>query len=79
MLTPRQFHYAFTNTLDAGEAAEVYGCLPIPGRAQPLFHDNASYWDADQPGAGVKVPNTGTNIKVVSHNGTSMGVRIWKR
>lgn len=36
MLTPKQFHYAFTNTLD-GEAAEVYERLPIPGPARTLF------------------------------------------
>ena len=34
MLTPEQFHYAFTNTLDADEAAEVYERLPIPGPAR---------------------------------------------
>ena len=47
--------------------------------AQPLFHDNASYWDASQPAASVKVPDTGTNIKVLSHRRHSMGIRIWKR
>jgi pimeloyl-ACP methyl ester carboxylesterase len=36
MLTSKQFHYAFTNTLD-GEAAEVYERLPIPGPARTLF------------------------------------------
>ena len=36
MLTPKQFHYAFTNTLN-GEAAEVYERLPIPGPARTLF------------------------------------------
>jgi len=47
--------------------------------AQALFHDNESYWDATQPAASVKVPNTGTNIKVLSTDGTSMGIRVWKR
>ena len=37
MLTPKQFHYAFTNTIDAAEAAELYERLPIPGPARPLF------------------------------------------
>jgi non-heme chloroperoxidase len=37
MLTPEQFHYAFTNTLDAAEAAQVYERLPIPGPARTLF------------------------------------------
>lgn len=36
MLTPKQFHYAFTNTSD-GEAAQVYLRLPIPGPARTLF------------------------------------------
>ena len=44
--------------------------------AQPLFHDNASYWDASQPSASVKVPNTGTNIKVLSQEGTSMRIQV---
>jgi pimeloyl-ACP methyl ester carboxylesterase len=37
MLTPEQFHFAFTNTLDAAESAEVYDRLAIPGPARPLF------------------------------------------
>ena len=37
MLTPKQFHYAFTNTMDVAEAAEVYARLAIPGPARPLF------------------------------------------
>ena len=47
--------------------------------AQPLFHDNASYWDASQPNASVKVPNNGTSIRVLSQDGTSMKVRVYKR
>jgi alpha-beta hydrolase superfamily lysophospholipase len=37
MLTPKQFNYAFTNTLDTRAAAEVYERLPIPGPARTLF------------------------------------------
>jgi pimeloyl-ACP methyl ester carboxylesterase len=37
MLTPKQFSYAFTNTLDAHESREVYERLPIPGPARTLF------------------------------------------
>ncbi len=37
MLSPQEFHYAFTNTLGAAEAAEVYERLPIPGPARTLF------------------------------------------
>jgi non-heme chloroperoxidase len=37
MLTPKQFHYAFTNTLGTDEATAVYERLPIPGPARTLF------------------------------------------
>ena len=37
MLTPKQFNYAFTNTLGPAEAAEIYARLAIPGPARPLF------------------------------------------
>ncbi len=37
MLTPKQFNYAFTNTLDPREASDVYERLPIPGPARTLF------------------------------------------
>jgi immune inhibitor A len=47
--------------------------------AQPRFHDDASYWDASQPSASVKVPNTGTDIKVLSEKGTSMRIQVSKR
>jgi immune inhibitor A len=47
--------------------------------AVPLFHDNASYWTNDQPEGSVKVPNKGTNIKVLSQNGTSMRIKVYKR
>jgi immune inhibitor A len=57
-----------------GQASYVRG-----QSAQSLFHDNLSYWDASQPGASVRVPNTGTNIAVTSQDGTSMGIRVWKR
>ena len=47
--------------------------------AEPVFDDNASYWDSRQPSASVKVPNNGVSIKVLSETGTSMGVKVWKR
>src|SRR3954447_3052893 len=47
--------------------------------AKPLFHDNASYWDAEQPTAGVKVPNNRVNIKVLSQRGNDMRIRVWSR
>lgn len=36
-LTPEQFHYAFTNTLTAEEAAEVYERYEVPGPDRVLF------------------------------------------
>ena len=47
--------------------------------AKPLFHDNASYWDGDQPTASVKVPNNRVNIKVLSQRGNDMRIRVWSR
>ena len=47
--------------------------------AQPLFRDSASYWDPSQPAASVKVPDTGTEIRVLTTKGTSMDIRITKR
>ncbi|MBB4911865.1 immune inhibitor A domain-containing protein [Actinophytocola algeriensis] len=44
--------------------------------AVPLFDDTRKYWYAEQPNAGVKLPATGTTIRVVSTNGTSMKIRI---
>ncbi|WP_406466619.1 alpha/beta hydrolase [Streptomyces sp. NBC_01594] len=36
-LTPRQFHYAFTNTLDSAASQAVYDRHHIPGSARVLF------------------------------------------
>ena len=47
--------------------------------AQPLFNDSKAYWFAAQPGAGVKVPNNGVNIKVLDQSGTSMKIRVSAR
>jgi immune inhibitor A len=47
--------------------------------AQPVFRDDRSYYDPDVPSQSVKVPNTGTTIKVLSQAGTSMGIRISSR
>jgi immune inhibitor A len=44
--------------------------------AQPVFDDRRSYWDAAIPNAGVKVPNAGVRMRVLSASGTSMRVRI---
>jgi immune inhibitor A len=48
--------------------------------AQPLFADNRSYFDPAQPTAGVKLsPENRTNIRVLSQDGTSMRIGVWKR
>jgi immune inhibitor A len=44
--------------------------------AVPLFDDTKTFFFADQPNAGVVLPATGTTIRVVSQNGTSMRIRI---
>ena len=36
----------------------------------PTFNDSKTYWYAEQPQAGVKVPNNGVNIKVLERDGT---------
>ena len=36
-LTPKQFHYAFTNTMDERESEEAYKRYEIPGPGRPLF------------------------------------------
>jgi immune inhibitor A len=43
-----------------------------------LFDDTKQYWYAEQPTAGVKLPAAGVKIKVLSQNGTSMSVRIFR-
>jgi len=44
--------------------------------AVPVFDDRRSYWDAQQPNVGVKVPNAGVRIAVQSASGTSMRIKI---
>ncbi|MFI6681010.1 immune inhibitor A domain-containing protein [Kribbella sp. NPDC050470] len=43
------------------------------------FNDSKTYWYAEQPSAGVKVPNNGVNIRVLDRDGTTMTVRVTKR
>jgi immune inhibitor A len=45
----------------------------------PTFNDSLTYWYAEQPSAGVKVPNNGVNIKVLEREGTTIKVRVSKR
>jgi hypothetical protein len=63
----------------ASVGATVTNQDDIRGQAtQPLFRDDRGYWDASQPAASVKVPDIGTNIRVLSQDGTSLTVRVWK-
>ena len=41
-----------------------------------MFDDRRSYWDAQQPNVGVKVPAAGVRIAVQKQDGTSMRIRI---
>jgi immune inhibitor A len=47
--------------------------------AVPLFDDTKKFWYAEQPNAGVKLPATGTTIRVLTQNGTSMKIRVGKK
>jgi immune inhibitor A len=47
--------------------------------AVPLFDDTKKFWYAEQPNAGVILPATGTTIRVLSQNGTSMKIRVGKK
>ncbi len=44
--------------------------------AQPVFDDSRPYWFPEIPQTGVKVPDTGTRIRAVSVDGTSMRIRV---
>ncbi|MCM0675871.1 immune inhibitor A [Micromonospora phytophila] len=44
--------------------------------AQPLFDDTKKYWYEELPNHGVKLPATGTKIKVLEQDGTSIKVRF---
>ncbi|MFL6118280.1 immune inhibitor A domain-containing protein, partial [Actinophytocola sp.] len=47
--------------------------------AVPLFDDTKKFWYAEQPNAGVVLPATGTTIRVLSENGTSMKIKVGKK
>jgi Immune inhibitor A peptidase M6 len=44
--------------------------------AQPVFDDTRPYGFPEIPQTGVKVPDTGTRIRVASIDGTSMRIRV---
>jgi immune inhibitor A len=43
---------------------------------QPLFDDTKTYWYAELPNHGVKLPAVGVKIRVLSVNGTSIRIRV---
>lgn len=45
-------------------------------KAQPLFDDTRSYWNAAQPRVGVITPGVGVTLRVTKQSGTSMKVRL---
>jgi immune inhibitor A len=47
--------------------------------AVTTFNDSKTFWYPELPGAGVKIPNNGVNIKVTGQSGTSMTVKVSKR
>ena len=51
-LTPKQFHYSFTNTLSEQESADVYERYQVPGSARVLFQGAFANFN---PGAATKV------------------------
>jgi immune inhibitor A len=57
-----------------GQASYIRGQAGVP-----TFNDSKTYWFPEQPQAGVKVPNHGVNVKVLSRDGTTMKVKISKR
>jgi immune inhibitor A len=72
---PFSLHKAPSFTLSVnGKPSYVRG-----QNAVPLFDDTKQYWYEEQPTAGVLLPKTGTTIKVLSENGTSMKIRIGKK
>ena len=46
---------------------------------RPVFDDTNKFFYEEQPTAGVKLPATGTTIKVVSQSGTSAKIKIGKK
>ena len=46
----------------------------LPG--QPDFDDTATYWYAELPNHGVKLPAVGVKIKVLNENGTQIRIKV---
>jgi hypothetical protein len=68
----------------ARTASDQPAILHVNGRAslirgqnaQPVFDETRPYWFPEIPQSGVKVPDTGTRIRVASVDGTSMRIRV---
>ena len=61
---------------DYGAGANV-GERTAPGKlAQPWFKDSRTYWYADAPEAGVKLPKLGVRVKVKSMSSSAMYVWV---
>ena len=63
--------------------ADTFTCTTTAGWStsvarprQPLFDDTGTYWYAELPNHGVKLPAVGVKIRVLSVNGTTMRIRV---
>ena len=52
MLTPKQFHYGFTNTLSEEESRRAYDRYAVPGPGRPLFQAGLANFN---PNAATKI------------------------
>ena len=57
-----------------GKASYIRGQAAVP-----LFDDTKDFFAEEQPNAGVKLPATGTTIRVLSENGTTIKIRVGKK
>ncbi|MBN1171002.1 MAG: immune inhibitor A, partial [Micromonosporaceae bacterium] len=60
---------------NGGVAGRIRGGAPVP-----TFDDSRSYYSVDEANEvfyGVKVPNNGVKISILSQNGTSMKIRVY--
>jgi alpha-beta hydrolase superfamily lysophospholipase len=48
-LTPKQFHYAFTNTMSAADAQAAYDRYEVPGPNRPLFQAAFANFNRNAP------------------------------
>lgn len=48
-LTPKQFHYAFTNTMNEADSKAAYNRYEVPGPAKPLFQAAFANFNPNAP------------------------------